>query len=86
MDGAGLSVSRHSTVSRSLMVSFFQYQTFGTSIYSAVSKFPFCLFTGASYTFGVFLDPLEVEMGGGHSKVDLFCNNPSVFVDECLKD
>jgi len=24
---------------------------------------------GAAYTFGVFLDPIEVEMGGGHSKV-----------------
>ena len=49
-------------------------------------NFRLYLSTGASYTFGVFLDPLEVEMGGGHSKVDLFCNNPSVFVDECLKD
>ena len=29
-----------------------------------------CL-TGAAYTFGVFLDPLEVEMGGGHSKVGI---------------
>ena len=33
-------------------------------------NFRFYLSTGASYTFGVFLDPLEVEMGGGHSKVD----------------
>lgn len=28
-----------------------------------------CVLDGAPYTFGVFLDPLEVEMGGGHSKV-----------------
>ena len=40
----------------------------GTFLERVARTYESC-FTGAAYTFGVFLDPLEVEMGGGHSKV-----------------
>ena len=40
----------------------------GTFLERVARTYESCL-TGAAYTFGVFLDPLEVEMGGGHSKV-----------------
>ena len=48
-------------------------------------NFRFCLFTGASYTFGVFLDPLEVEMGGGHSKVEFFLQR-SISICRCMHE